>query len=345
LLDRPRPDRKSLDRPRPNRPSLDLLKTEPAPFFAALAEGPEGGAAQWIEAADGTRLRAVHWGPEGATGTVLIFTGRTEYAEKYGRLAVALRDAGLATLTVDWRGQGLSGRLRPDRSLGHVGRFADYQDDVAALVARGRALKLPEPWFLLAHSMGGAIGLRALAAGLPVRAVAFSAPMWGIQMGTGLRPVAWTISSVSRQLGLSHLLAPGQDPLTYVLRCDFAENTLTSDLGAWDYMRAQVAAQPDLALGGPSLHWLNESLREMRRLMALKAPEVPALAFVGTDEAIVDPARVHRRIADWPGARLVTLPGARHEVLMETPTIRGRVLEETLAHFAAHAKGVSSSAR
>ena len=216
-------------------------------------------------------------------------------------------------------------------------RFADYQLDVAAMVAHAEATGMARPWFLLAHSMGGAIGLRALAEGLDVRAAAFSAPMWGIQMRGALRPVAWTVSSVSRQLGLSHLLAPGQEPVSYVLRSEFADNTLTTDRETWEIMRAHVAAEPDLGLGGPSLHWLNEALREMLRLSWIPAPAVPALVFVGSDEAVVDPARIHKRVASWPGARLVTLPGGRHETLMEAPSIRSRVVREVLDHFGAHA--------
>ncbi|WP_210527897.1 alpha/beta fold hydrolase [Rubellimicrobium arenae] len=310
-----------------------------APLHAVLAQGPRDGAARWILTGDGLRLRAVHWNRTGPRGTVLLFSGRTEYAEKYGRIAADLARLGFASLVVDWRGQGLSDRLRADRALGHVEHFSDYQRDVAAMVAHGREIGLPEPWFLLAHSMGGAIGLRSLLEGLPVRAAVFSAPMWGIQMTGALKPVAWSVSEVGRQLGLGHLLTPGQEPMCYITRCDFAGNTLTSDRETFEWIKGQVVAEPELGLGGPSLHWLNEALREMRRLMSARAPETPTLAFIGTDEIIVDPGRVHRRIATWPGARLVTIPTARHEVLMETPAIRARVLREIDAHFRENGAG------
>ena len=323
---------------------LDALTETRAPFHRRLAGGPAE--ARWLLLPDGVRLRAVHWARGAAPrGTVLIFAGRTEYAEKYGRVAADLAVRGYATLTVDWRGQGLSDRLRGDRSLGHVGRWSDYQRDVAAMVAHGRELGLPGPWHLLAHSMGGAIGLRALIEGLPVRAAAFSAPMWGLQMTAALKPVAWSVSSMSRAFALSHLLTPGQEPCTYVLACDFADNLLTSDRETWEWLRSHVTAEPDLALGGPSLHWLNEALREMRRLMWAPAPAVPALGLVGSGEVIVDPQRIARRLADWRGARLVTLNGARHEVLMERPVIRGRVLAEVAAHFEAAARGELDAGR
>ncbi len=308
-----------------------------APFHKHLAQGPEDVAARWILAEDRVRLRAVSWGRQSRRGTVLLLNGRTEYAEKYGRVAGDLVGRGYAVLAVDWRGQGLSGRLRSDRSLGHVGRFADYQRDVAALVVHAQEQALPQPWFALSHSMGGCIALRALREGrLPVRAAVFSAPMWGLQMTAALRPVAWSVTSVGRSVGLGHLLTPGQEAVNYLLRCDFADNTLTSDRATFDWLRSQLAAAPELALGGPSLHWLNEALREMRRLMSGAAPAVPALALLGSEEMIVDPGRIRRRLSDWPGSRLVQLPAARHEVLMETPAVRSRALAEIAAFLAQH---------
>ncbi len=317
-------------------PDGSLLSDALTPYHQHLAQGPADAVACWLTAEDGVRLRAVSWGRDAPRGTVLLFSGRTEYAEKYGRVAADLQARGYATLTVDWRGQGLSDRLRSDRALGHVGQFLDYQRDVAALVAHGRELGLPEPWFLLGHSMGGCIGLRALLDGLPVRAAVFSAPMWGIQMTAALKPVAWSVSSMSRAVALSHLLTPGQEATSYVLRSDFADNTLTGDRETFEWMKGHVATEPALGLGGPSLHWLNEALREMRRLMVAPTPDVPALVFVGSEELVVDPARIRRRLQGWTGSRLVTVPAARHEVLMETPAIRSRVLAEIGAYLATH---------
>jgi lysophospholipase len=312
------------------RPLLDGLTEVRAPFHRRLAGG--AAEARWLVLPDGVRLRAVHWRRGAPRGTVLIFTGRTEYAEKYGRVAGSLAARGYAVLTVDWRGQGLSDRLRGgDRSLGHVGRWSDYQRDVGALVAHGRELGLTDPRFLLAHSMGGAIGLRALIEGLPVKAAAFSAPMWGFQVGVALKPAAWPPVPLGR--GLTGLLAAPQEAEALPLGQGFAENLLTSDRETWDWLRSQVSEVPDLRIGMPTLTWLNEAVREMWRLMAGPVPELPVLGLMGTEELVVDPGRIRRRLGDWPGARLVTLEGARHEVLMERPEIRDRALEEVLAHF------------
>ena len=281
------------------------------------------------------RLRVAVWGRDAPQGTVLVLPGRTEAIEKYGRTCRALHDRGFATAVIDWRGQGLSDRLHADPALGHVHRFADYQKDVAAMLALVRALDLPVPVFLLAHSMGGAIGLRALMAGLDVRAAVFSSPMWDIRIARRMRPVAWTLSTLARPFGLGHVLAPGQSPVSYLLEGTFGSNTLTSDPAMWDYMCRQVRADPRLGLGGPSLAWLNEALRENRRLRSLPSPPVPAITFAAGDEAIVTPEAIRDRMARWPRGRLVEVPGARHEVLMETPARQQMIFDAIAAHFTA----------
>ncbi|MDA8587187.1 alpha/beta hydrolase [Rhodobacteraceae bacterium] len=128
---------------------------ESAPFHNDLAEGPDNVEAFWRRASDGVRLRVVHWPAGSSRGTILLFSGRTEYAEKYGQIASELTESGYSVVTIDWRGQGLSDRVAEDIRLGHVGSFDDYQLDVAEVVGAARDLGCPEPWFMIAHSMGG----------------------------------------------------------------------------------------------------------------------------------------------------------------------------------------------
>ena len=306
-----------------------------APFFADVAEAPAGTTACWLTCADGVRIRAAFW-RGGTKGTVLLFPGRTEYIEKYGPAAAELAARGYAMITLDWRGQGLADRALPDRATGHVAHFRDYQTDVAALLDLTRRENLPQPYFLIAHSMGGAIGLRALYDGLPVRAAAFSAPMWGIRIHPALRPAAWALSTASRSIGQSHQYAPGTTPVTYVAEAPFADNVLTSDPRMYAFMQSQVRSHPELSLGGPSLHWLSEALRECLKLRRKASPKLPCLTALGTAERVVDTRPIHGRMARWPGGRLVMVPGAEHEVMMERPAIRTRFYDEACALFDAN---------
>ncbi len=314
-----------------------MPRLTPAPFFTDIAYGPESGVAHWVKTTDGLRIRVGHWPLDGAKGTVLIFPGRTEFIEKYGDAAAEFAAGGYASVAVDWRGQGMADRLLPDRAIGHVGHFSDYQTDVAATITHVRALGLPEPFFLVGHSMGGNIALRALTEGLPVKAAAFSAPMWGITITPAiLRPLSWIICWLAEKTGQGHRLAPSQFRETYVLRETFAANTLTRDPEMWERLKVQVQKQPELALGGPSMHWLISSLRDMGRLGRLPSPDVPAITFLGTREAIVDPTPIRTRMANWSNGTLHMLEDAEHEVMIEVPATRVQVFAEMIAHFDAH---------
>ncbi|MEP2718013.1 alpha/beta hydrolase [Pseudophaeobacter sp.] len=296
-----------------------------APYFADIAEGPETGQAHWATTEDGLRIRVGHWLPAGnepAKGTVLIFPGRTEYVEKYGPAAIDLGQRGYAALAVDWRGQGLGERMLEDRRLGHVEKFGDFQQDVAAVVKLAKQLKLPEPWFLLGHSMGGAIGLRALMEGLPVKACAFSAPMWGILIPSAMKPVARLLGGLAPVLGLSAMRVPTTTKGHYVETAPFKGNTLTNDPAMYQLMIDQLKAQPDLVLGGPTINWLNEGINECEALALRSSPPLPCLTFLGSQEQIVNSEAVHERMARWPGGELDLIDPAQHEIVMEGSEIR-----------------------
>lgn len=323
--------------PAPLHPGPALPAGVPVPPAPAVAR------ALWLHTADGLRLRAALWTGEAPRATLLLFPGRTEFIEKYHAVAARLAARGLAVLGIDWRGQGASDRLLANRATGHVDDFAAYQHDVAAMVAAARALALPRPWHLLAHSMGGAIGLRALHGGLPVRSASFSAPMWGIALGRlpqGLAtPLEWLIADTACRLGLSARQLPGGGPGSPAdpgrPETQFARNLLTSDRGWWDWIEALNAARPELVITAPSFGWVRAALAECRALARLPMPGLPALISVSGAERIVSAPAIRAGAGRWPGARLLALPGARHEALFEQRANREALLGAVEALIAA----------
>ncbi|WP_439139192.1 alpha/beta fold hydrolase [Roseicyclus sp.] len=287
---------------------------------------------QWVHAADGTRLRMAHW-PGGTKGTVLLFPGRTEYCEKYALLAGDMHVAGYGMAAFDWRGQGLADRPAHRRDMGHVESFDDYRTDVAAFVASLQDLDAPKPWFLIGHSMGGAIGLRALHDGLPVAAAAFSAPMWDIAMRPALKALRGVLLPLTGVLGLGLSFAATTGPYKTMA---FDDNPLTTDRAQFDYMARQLASYPDLRLGGPSNMWVRAAVTETAALMTRAAPAIPTLTMIAGREKIVVNHVIEKRMADWPMGRLMTIDGAEHELLFEAPARRQQALDAILAHFDAH---------
>lgn len=305
-----------------------------APFHAALADGPPGAVCVWLKAG-AARIR-VAWWHAGDKGTVLLLPGRTECVEKYGRAAGDLVARGFSVITIDWRGQGLADRALSDPMTGHVGDFAEYQEDLDTMLAEAARAGLPQPWYMIAHSMGGCIGLRALMRGLPVRAAVFSAPMWGIAMAAWLRPVALVAGALAGPLGFAHRYAPTTGGQAYLVSQPFEGNVLTTDRGMWDYMRRQVVEVPELGLGGPSMAWLQAAMRECAALARMPAPPVPAICGLGTAEKVVDVPPIHLRMAGWATGQLDLYPGAEHEIMMEGPATRARFFDRTTALFEAN---------
>jgi lysophospholipase len=64
--------------------------------------------------------------------------------------------------SVDWRGQGGSGRLIEGSALGHAEDFSRWLDDIEAYGRDWRA-RTQGPHVIVAHSMGAHLVLRALA--------------------------------------------------------------------------------------------------------------------------------------------------------------------------------------
>ncbi|MBA4490144.1 alpha/beta fold hydrolase [Paracoccus sp. S1E-3] len=311
------------------------MQLSPAPFhqFADSREAPAE--AYWLRSDDDVRLRMALWRAESAAGTVLLFPGRTEYVEKYAPVAAVLTGAGFHVLAIDWRGQGLADRLLNNPRPGHIDDFARYQLDVVAMVEAAAALDLPEPWHLLGHSMGGAIGLAALHNGLPVETAAFSAPMWGINHAPMPQAVASSLSAVAGRLGKGGAAAFGTGGNgTYVLDEPFRNNLLTGDPDAWARMVREAGHWPDLTLGGATYGWVAAALAECRRMAAEPSPDLPMLVSLGSHELVVSAPAVRARVAAWPAGRLLEIPGGHHEVMFEAPELRQKFLDALLALIA-----------
>lgn len=310
---------------------------EPAPLHSELGDCPKGGEAVWLDA-DGVRIRAAFW-KGGDRGTALIFTGRTEYIEKYGRVAAEFVKRGFSVASLDWRGQGLSDRTSLDPMKGHVGHFAEYQADIDALLAAPQMAVMPKPLVLVCHSMGGCIGMRALVDGrLTPDLTIMSGPMLDIELAPHMRIGAGVMSTVATRLGRAEAYAPRPgNNVPYVQFEEFGANMLTHDESYYDWMRVHLETVPGFALGGPTLGWMRAAFDEMTALAITPAPKGPMVMFLGDSEQIVGPKAIHKYAARAPECRLEVLERCKHEAFMETPDVQARlwnIIDEALAKAA-----------
>lgn len=293
---------------------------------------PPGGSAEWLSASDGTRLRALIWSPEGlgvakVRGTVLLFGGRTEYAEKYFEVIGELIARGFAVATVDWRGQGLSDRALDDPRKGYVEDFAEFDMDLATFM-KDVAAHLPKPWIGLAHSMGGNVMMRALHDHPDwFAAMALTAPMLGLNVGgpfaTALVSV---IARVGSRIGLARRYLPGSDAKAND-EVPFEQNLLTHDRSRYALCQSQIRTEPTLGLGGGTYSWLAASVRSIVRIMQpayLAAIKTPLCIFIAEKDALIARESLEAAVQGVAHGESVFVPGAHHEILIETDEIRAR---------------------
>ena len=132
---------------------------------------------------------------------------------------------------------------------------------------------------------------------------------------------------------LARQIVPGTGRETYVMSAPFEDNQLTTDPQMYAMMRAQVVAHPELALGGPTIGWLGEALHEIAALQRAAPRPLPVLTLVGGHERIVDVDAARARMDRWPDGSFAVMPGAEHEILMETPERRDDAVAQACALF------------
>lgn len=306
----------------PEGPRLAVTRSNPV---------PEGVRAGYFTTSDRVRLRYAIWPKAlGASkGTVCLVQGRTEYIEKYFETVEDFRKRGFAVATFDWRGQGGSDRLTGDPTVGYVERFDDYWTDLRCFHADILLPDCPGPFYLVGHSMGGLVSLYAATRDrMMFDRVFLSAPMVGLHgMDESLSRwalLAETISLVG--LGRIPLARKGDRRPDEAM---FPNNPLTSDMLRYKRMVDAVRADDGLYVGSPTFRWLAAAMRAMVNAQGETFPaqiRIPLLMLAAARDQIVSTSAIEQLGLRMRTGRHMIIPGARHELFMESDAIRAQVL-------------------
>jgi lysophospholipase len=303
---------------RPVLPTLAASPDNPCPHGAVVGN---------IETADGALLRVARWDATASPrGTVCVFTGRSEYIEKYFETVEALRERGFAVAAMDWRGQGHSSRQLGDPRKGHVWSFAEFEHDVEAFMRDVVQPHCPQPYYALAHSMGATVMLRIAHSGRRwFDRLILVAPMIDLPHGR----TSWPLRALMRGLrlaGLGSRYVPGSN-VDAVRAKGFAGNPLTSDEARFVRNAAIVGAQPSLGIGSPSVAWLDAAFSAMMAFRSADYPSrivQPVLMVAAGADTIVSPVACAAFAARLPSGSHLVVEGARHELLQERDDHRAK---------------------
>ena len=293
----------------------------------------------------GARLRYACWNvpgtaPDRTKGTVVVLGGRGEFIEKYATEIVGeLLGRGYAVVSMDWRGQGLSDRPLADRNKGHIDNFATYIADLKLFLETVVTPEAPRPVLALCHSMGAHIVMRALAenGSGPFSAGVLVSPMTALKREAMLRSVLMVMPEVP---AVDDRYLFGTGPFVLLAR-EFNANFVTHDERRYRFTEQWFAADPRLALGGPTLGWGRQAVRSMSLALApgyLERIDLPLVLITAGQDPLIDSRNHAPVVARLRHGEHFTIAGAKHEVMMETDDLRALFWEA----FDRLAKGVLS---
>lgn len=286
---------------------------------------PEGARTRIVTTADGVKLRAAFWRPDGAArGTVCVFQGRAEFIEKYGEIASDLLKRGFAVATFDFRGQGGSERLTANPLKSHIMDFGDYRADVEAFMREVAFPSCPPPFFALSHSMSAAVLIQvAMRQPQWFERLVLTAPMIGLPLDR-VEFFARGLATGLGRLGLGSAYIPGGGDRVMALR-PFPGNPVSSDEIRYGQAQAIIRASPELALGSPTIGWAHAAFRAMTATALPGVPEsfrTPTLVLSAAEDRIVDPRASGRFAARIRGGGHLPMRASRHEIMMERDDVR-----------------------
>ncbi len=277
---------------------------------------------------------------------IVLLGGRSESYQKFRELIYDFCKQGYSVYCVDHRGQGMSDRLLKNLHKGHVEHFRDYVTDLKLFIDKVISPTQHSKQYLLCHSMGGAIGSLYLQSyHHDFDAAVLASPMFGINFGQIPRPIANVYSRamhiVNKIIHTESFYAPGKGDFAH---SPFENNQLTHSPLRFDIFRRSYGFYPQTQLGGPTINWLQQSIKACRRAIQyagnIKTPTLVLQA--GGDEVVLAEAQQqfcralsHEHNKHQP-AEPVLIPGAAHELFLETDIFRIPALTVALNYFSKH---------
>lgn len=288
-------------------------------------------------AADRHPLRRIDWVPPHAKGSILFLTGRGDFYEKYIEAMARWHDRNWAVSAFDWRGQGGSGRLGSDPYTGHVEDFGIWVEDLRQFWHEWVSTQ-PGPHFVIGHSMGGHLALRATAQGaIKPKALVLSAPMLGLRDGNMPDWLMHAAARVMCRLGDPRRPAwkwsdkPGQPP-------DSRGDLLTHDADRYADELWWREQRPELVMGPGSWRWIERAYASMQWLArdaVLASIQISVLLLATDQDALVSFKAIARAAQRLPHCELINFADrARHEILREADPVRTEALDRIDAFLA-----------
>jgi lysophospholipase len=284
----------------------------------------------------GRRLRFGSVFPEDRVpeAVVIGLQGMSEFTEKYFETARDLQKLGIAFWMLDWQGQGKSERHLKNPHKRHSTTFDEDVSDLHFFIMEyvKHSAVHPDvgriPLVMLGHSMGANIGLRYLYRHPDTfAAAAFTAPLFGINALKHLPNwMALGVTAAFQEM-MDHDYVPSHGNWTEVNRKKPGKSIFSSDPIRDSIHNTWCLFDPDLQVGGVTYGWLHEanlSCAKLQKQNVLEDIKTPCLFAIPGKEKLVNNKIARKSIKHLPNAKILELPDAAHEILMESDVHRDK---------------------
>lgn len=243
-----------------------------------------------------------HWRPLDATGTAVVLHGYYDHVGLYGHLIRYLLGRGLAVVSFDLPGHGLSS--------GAVASIETFDHYVSAFDACLDVLgsHLDQPWDLFGQSMGGAIAMEwLLGRGLtisnsPFKHVVLLAPL--------VRPASWQLVRLYYYLARRFVK---ERPRTFAANAENPE--FIAFLRDEDVLQARTLP----------VQWVTAMIGWMKRFETYPGTDIAPLVVQGQSDRTVDWKYNMRILERLFEPDVLYIPEARHHLVNESAPIRAQM--------------------
>ena len=306
------------------------MKRTVEPYIAARREETT------LSREEGHPIYCVRYGADCPKAAVLISHGFTESTEKYREIVYYFLKANLTVYVYDHCGHGRSYRLTENLSKVHVDSWERYAQDLLFVAHAAQDACPALPLFLYGHSMGGAVAAAAASMEPELfRRVILSSPM--IRPKTGSVPwfAAKMICAVCCAVGKSEDFVIGQGEYRANGEPD---DSATLSRARLEYYEELRRGEPLYQTNGATYSWLRNAARMNRYLQETACRRIhgPVLIFQAEDDAFVVNSEQDvfaEKLGKNTEARLIRVPGARHEIFNAPAEVTEKYWWRVLAFY------------
>ncbi|GEK12532.1 alpha/beta fold hydrolase [Aliivibrio fischeri] len=276
-------------------------------------------------------LKWININPNDKKQTLVLVNGRNESYWKYKEVILELSPY-FNIYAYDHRGQGESGRMTQDHELGHVDDFHDYVMDLYIFMERVVRPNLNGECFMLSHSMGAAVMTQYLSMfDHPVKASAATSPMFGVYIPGKVHGLKKQTLNLLDILANKPNYALGQ---SHFKKVRYEENVLTHSQVRYQMFVDLFVNNPNLRLGGPSTHWITESIKAGKKCIAnAHKVKIPMLILQAGGDLVVSNIAQTAFHEKCHSSHLEVVKDSYHDMLIEKDLYRDVAINTLLDFF------------